>query len=1029
MNAKYSISRYFISALGAAAIFALPTACEDDFGYKSIEGRQIHFTLSAPDTWHNGMSIDENEPATHCTSVQALEGGDTQLYLHTVVADNPAPEKSGLSRGTPVKDKLAFQERYSRFSLSAICYTGEYQENNWTANFAHNLYYSTTTGKPSEGSNPLFWPSGGKVRFYAFAPAVEDFDKLETGGSLDLSDRDYKGSPTLTYEVPADVTKQIDLMTVFTNVTPGTDGGLNNGIVELRFGHALTAVQIKCGKDMLAGEITKVTIGGVYGKGRQVIGDSKWEPIGDRDASYTITPNTKLSADKDHGKEIHVEEGTAIAGTDTDNLTFMLLPQELTEDASMTIEFTDEATGTKRTLSGKLGPGKTWEAGKIVTYSVSQSSIHIIPKLKLDKKGATADSPKCDIIPYSGVWYDATYKATAEITQDGVAPKTIDIPAAGVRFEYSLGNEKWDSCTTDSHGLLTIAPQPAYATMNKGFSTDSVGSESSPHSLSEEYGETANCYLVDKAGYYSLPLVYGNGYVTLPANNPDGFIYFPKHDDTAIPAGGEITGVGDAVLCWQDAPDLIDSASVKVKNGNLVFRIRKHTLAQGNALVAVRDNTSDRKILWSWHIWVTPYKTAFYDPSQHYISKTYYDDNDVKTFIKDYEFAPYNLGWCDSHDHNEARTFSLRAFIDMSAYGGGTAGPLNIPGTFTQMTFRGSDAGDNTYYQWGRKDPMLGGIYNDYTPNYKYKKKGSSPDANEFTMENKQVFNQYNQDGFNYSFCKNPGDGIDKSHYASNGVTIGYSIQHPYMFVTNSRSKDGTIAGETEPDFNYRNHWHKPYAHYQVDYLNDTTHIMFNAWNAGATKPGFEYDSVFSSSGTIKTAKRAEYLVRNTVVVKSVYDPCPPKFKIPPIDAFRGIAKASSSNKSYLGLAPTSSLYFQKNAWTMTYNNHTITFPITGVRNYALRNNEWKTVEPIGSAPEVNHENFYQISMPAFKMLSFVSSATIVKKEDYNAYQLLIFAIDKITRGNAYSTSNIKMSCFTPSSNSYGLPVRPIADK
>lgn len=66
--------------------------------------------------------------------------------------------------------------------------------------------------------------------------------------------------------------------------------------------------------------------------------------------------------------------------------------------------------------------------------------------------------------------------------------------------------------------------------------------------------------------------------------------------------------------------------------------------------------------------------------------------------------------------------------------------------------------------------------------------------------------------------------------------------------------------------------------------------------------------------------------------------------------------------------------------------------------------------------------------MPAFKMLTFVSSATIVSKGSYNAYQLLIFAIDKSNRDNVHSNTNVKMSCYSTSSNSYGLPVRPIKD-
>ena len=1019
MNVKYSLSQYVIATLAAGAVLVMPTACNDDLGYQNVGGQQIGFKLTAPDTWHEGMPVNENAPTTHCTSVRALSGGDTKLYLHTVVADNPAEEKATVTRGTPVKGTPAFQERYKRFSLSGICYTGGYPDeeagaqNDLTPGYAYNLYYDTTTGKAEKESDKLFWPTNGQVRFFAFAPTVEDFNKLGTGGTLELSEATHKGSPTLTYTVPTDVTRQVDLMTVCSD--PGKS--MNTPEVNLDFGHALTAVQIKCGKGMLAGKITKVTIEGIYGKGKQVIGSKTWTPLDEHQAAYTISNEITLSPGDGTTDKVHVPENTPIAGTDTDNLTFMLLPQKLPEGAKMTIIFTDDATNTERTLTGSLA-GQTWEAGKIVTYSVSPSSIHISAKVEFNKKGITADNPTGDTIPYSGVWYDAAYTTKAEVTQEGVDTKTIDIPADKVKFQYRLkDSDPWADCTSDANGLLTIAAQPAYETMNSGFDkTKENGSEKTPYSLPSEYdGETANCYLVDKAGYYSLPLVYGNKHLTLPEGNTDGFNYFPKHDDEAIPEDGKIAGVKDAVLCWQDAPDLIDPDSVKVVGENLVFRIHKQTLAQGNALLAVRN--ASKEIIWSWHIWVTPYKTSFY--------KDFYTSSAEGNYS--YELAQYNLGWCDKHATNTSRTFSLQAVIDMSAYGGTTTETVNL-GTFTQMEFKGSDAGDNTYYQWGRKDPMLGGIYNSNTPKYTYyKPSNKTNETNEFTMENKQVFNQYNQDGYNYSFCKNPGDMIESygpigsAGEASKGVTIGYGIKHPYMFITNSSEyippKIGTEYNpttgegynpETGEGFNFRNHWHIPYVIKEVGYLNKGTHIMFNAWNAGATRSGEVYPSTGIADNIL------EY--NAGTVTKTVYDPCPPKFKVPPIHALRGIMKAMAST------TPS----YEDNAWTITKNGKSIKFPMTGVRNYALRPTEWESVKPNpDDGKPFDNKTFYKKTMPAFSILTFVSSATIVKKEVYNAYQVYIYVIDRSTRGNPAGTNNLK-NYLTPSSNSYGLTVRPM---
>lgn len=965
MGANCSLSRFVNATMAAGVVLFLLSSCKDDFGYHNLEGERIAFKLTAPDSWYNGMSVDENAQSTKCTSVQALSGGDTKLYLHTVVADNPAVASGPVTRGTPVNNLDAFKKTYSRFSLSGICYTGEYPSdeanNMWTTEYAHNLIYSTESAEPVEGVKSLYWPSNGNVRFFAFAPTVEDFNKLNTGGSLEMSDASHKGSPTLTYTVPEDVKKQVDLMAVCApvsaTITPQVD---------LKFGHALTAVQIKCGEDMLAGTITEVSISGVYCTGTQTIGSDKWVTTSDK-ATYTIKQNITLPADDSKGDIIHTPEGTPIAGTGEDGLTFMLMPQTVPDGASITIKFKDEATDTERTLTCSIA-GHKWPVGKILTYTVSPKSIHISAKVELSKKPITADAPG-DTIPYSGVWYDATWAANVEITQAGVeGSQTLDIPADKVKLQYNInGTTNWVNCTTNDNGLLTIAAQPAYKEMNSSFDkTKEYSDESSPTPLLVD-GKSANCYMVDKAGYYSLPLVYGNGTIE-PTEKVTALKYYPKHDDTKM-TSKEISGVEDAVLLWQDAPDLIDPSSVKISadKKNLVFHIRQHTLAQGNAVVAVRDNSSPKKILWSWHIWVTPYKSDFYS--------SYYESKPDASHT--YKLAKYYLGWCDSHDHNDSRKFKLQAAIDMSAYGGSTEETEKVViGEFTQCEFRGSNAGDNTYYQWGRKDPMLGGIYNSKTPKYTYDKKGVTPDTDEFTMENKQIFNQYNEheDGYDYdySFCKNEGDMINSNSYESKGVSIGYTIQHPYMFITNSTNND------VEGTFDYRNHWHIPFGDisdklggHTLDYMDENT-IMFNAWNAGA-----------ENAGDVSS------------VTKSVYDPCPPGFKMPPVNALKGLTAITNL------------------------------LPLTGVRNYALRSNEWKTVEPSGTtSSEFDYKTFYKTSMPAFQKLVYITSAVITEKTiiglEKKTFQVRIFSRD-IRPG--------KPNGILQSSNSYGLTVLPMKDE
>ena len=75
----------------------------------------------------------------------------------------------------------------------------------------------------------------------------------------------------LAYTVPSDVTEQIDLMTAH-----HTYAGNGSECARLTFSHALTAVTIKTGEEMLKGTIKSVTISGVYGEGTYQIGAEGW---------------------------------------------------------------------------------------------------------------------------------------------------------------------------------------------------------------------------------------------------------------------------------------------------------------------------------------------------------------------------------------------------------------------------------------------------------------------------------------------------------------------------------------------------------------------------------------------------------------------------------------------------------------------------------------------------------------------------------------------------------------------------------
>lgn len=165
---------------------------------------------------------------------------------------------------------------------------------------------------------------------------------------------------------------------------------------------------------------------------------------------------------------------------------------------------------------------------------------------------------------------------------------------------------------------------------------------------------TANCYVINAPGKYSLPLVYGNAIknggtnasaYTSSASGSYVLKNFVNHTGNAITDPYIYNNANctpdNATLVWQDSPELVTNVALSSDKHSITFDVNQATIAQGNAIVAVR-NASDQ-IMWSWHIWVTDYVpglAADKDESLRDKSVTNYQG-------LQYTFMPVNLGWCD----------------------------------------------------------------------------------------------------------------------------------------------------------------------------------------------------------------------------------------------------------------------------------------------------------------------------------------------------------------------------------------------
>ena len=206
---------------------------------------------------------------------------------------------------------------------------------------------------------------------------------------------------------------------------------------------------------------------------------------------------------------------------------------------------------------------------------------------------------------------------------------------------------------------------------------------------------TANCYVIHNPGTYKFPTIYGNAKKN-GQNNESAYKTDKSGNNilkTFLGAKGEITkpeidGIANACLIWQDTKDLV--SDIKFENNYVSFAVKKETIHNGNAIIAVRD--ASNTILWSWHIWVT-------ERDLHPVEVTNFQSNT-------YNFMPVNLGWCGfGNEWYAPREVKAR----LKQEGGKT-----VDLTFNQkQEVLANDYdiknGNSPYYQWGRKDPMLPG--------------------------------------------------------------------------------------------------------------------------------------------------------------------------------------------------------------------------------------------------------------------------------------------------------------------------------
>ena len=463
-----------------------------------------------------------------------------------------------------------------------------------------------------------------------------------------------------------------------------------------------------------------------------------WENTAD---VQTVCIGQGETADKkDVQTRVTEQEANFVLNAGEKNL--MMLPQTLEQGAQLQVSFvfnsvdmnekkTDSngaahATETNGTVSRTYTidlSGRRWESGKTYTYILSTNSVNNILLVERPKNFA-----------YDGTTTDATFRVSSYKYVNGGQTEPLAWTAKYFACTESgaMGEEiakpSWIETTTDAatntaggyqpYAMKLVAQQMtasggAVSAITALQQADPIGTEAEPIDLSlrDVMGNelangrsTANCYVVRQPGWYTFPLVYGNGIKNGELNG------VALGSTTKLNAYGETINsqyiyadngkteetMYDAVIVWQDAPQLITPASVQLtddKHG-IKFQIEKRHITQGNAVLAVRDNTDAHNILWSWHIWVTAADLG----NTATVSTT---NNDPSVGITSAELMRIPLGYCDGVTMEyKQRDFFVQIIQTESGKTATFKVTQNAKGTATYC------APTMPSYEWGRKDPL-----------------------------------------------------------------------------------------------------------------------------------------------------------------------------------------------------------------------------------------------------------------------------------------------------------------------------------
>lgn len=339
---------------GMAAVLLSVTlfSCSSDVPYEHTDySTTDNICFGISDSGNGTRAAAANEAITTDRYVlRSSESSDT-LCVRAVVSDGIG--KVAAKHATRASMQTTM---YDQFNVVA-------QLKKSDGNIAPRYYMNEVATKQGvvwqPSSSIYYWPDNGSLRFLAWAPLDAELDESPVKPSEDVN------KTTIKYTVPAELSKQRDLVAAATGYNASPAGGVC-APVSLQFKHLCTAVVVKTGATMAPGTIKSVTVTNVRNSGTYDMLRSAWT-LNDATTSYTVSPDMATSGSTAEGTKLNADDAT-----------FMLLPQTLGADSKLEVMFHDNISGRDRLLTASLN-GAEWPMGKTVTYRLS-----ITPEYELE---------------------------------------------------------------------------------------------------------------------------------------------------------------------------------------------------------------------------------------------------------------------------------------------------------------------------------------------------------------------------------------------------------------------------------------------------------------------------------------------------------------------------------------------------------------------------------------------------------------------------------------------------------------------